>query len=95
MGFVCSGEVAFGKEFSGQSSQSDRPLLMLVWTEGAISRPTETCELSRSQSETHATKTHNKENGKKVAKSFLCGGQFINTPGILQHPGKNLSLCLF
>lgn len=84
MSFACSEEVAFGKELSGQPSQSGRSLIMFTSIERAMGR-WGTCELSRVQRETHATKTHNKDKGKKVAKSLLCGWQVFDIPGHSTH----------
>lgn len=92
MSFVCSGEVAFGKELSGQPSQSGSSLIVFSSTEHEITRDIGACELSRAQSETHAAKSQHKDKGKKIARNFLCGKHVINMAG---HSTHSTGLTLF
>ena len=77
--FVRSGVVAFGKE-SGQPSQS---LTSFISVEQVRSAGGGIANVSRSQIDTQATKTHKKENGSRAAMSLFCGGPGIGNSGAL------------
>ena len=67
---VRSGNVAFGKEVSGQPLQSDSSSISIGELNWLRERPS---ELSRAQIERHATNTHIKHIGSNAASNLLSG----------------------